>query len=155
MKHTTFDELKPIADVVALPTGSRDDIRRDRLERFASLLEAHRDPICLFNQLEYISRSALRLLRSDSSPLAIAFADPVLRSQGLRSDSYGDAVEFFDLTSREAHHLLCDCHYSSRHVSSEMIASRVRSLASQLSLRARLEMLRQKLVHGFSLRLQS
>ncbi len=129
MKHAAVEELKPIASVVSSPSVSRVDVRRDRLERFATLLEAHNASVRLFTQLEALTERELRSLRSDCSPLTVAFSDPVLRSQGLKSDAYIDAVAFFDITAREAHYLLCDCHYVTRHPSSQLIATRARSLA--------------------------
>lgn len=147
MKHTPFDELKPVATVVSPPAVSPAEIRRERLERLATVLESHRGPVRLFRQLEFMSSAERESLRGDSSPLAIAFSDPVLRSQGLKGDTYGDAIEFFNLSSSEAHHLLCDCHYSMHQASPDMIAARARSLANSLMNR-----LRQALAHGFDLR---
>jgi hypothetical protein len=135
VKHTPFEELKPIADVTAVPYISRTEIRRRRLERLALLLEEHHNTIQLFAQLEHVSYSHLQTLRCDNSPLSVAFADPVLRKQGLKSDEYGDAVEFFDISPREAHRLLCNCHYHGTQPSSEAVAERARSLANRVTLR--------------------
>lgn len=130
MKHISVEELKPVAKVVASPLVSRADVRRGRLERFAALLDAYIAPVRPFSQLEALTERELRSLRSDSSPLSVAFSDPVLRSQGLESDAYLDAVAFFDLSAREAHHLLCDCHYPTRRPAAQLIATRARSLAA-------------------------
>jgi len=147
VRHTTFDELKPVASVTPIPTGFyRRELRRRRLERLALLLEEHQDLIRLFSQIEYMAYSKLCSLRSDNSPLSIAFADPILRSQGLKSDEFGDAVKFFDITRREAHHLLCDCHYDGAWPSSEAIAARARWLANRITLRDRWEKLRRSVV---------
>jgi hypothetical protein len=74
------------------------------------------------------------LLRADHSPLTIAYADAGLRAQGLAGDRLGDAIAFFDLTASEAHHLLCDCHYTSASVDSKMVAARARSIAHRLTI---------------------
>lgn len=131
MKHVSVEELKPVATVVSSPSVSRADVRRGRLERFAALLDAYFAPVQLFTQLEVLTERELRSLRSDCSPLTVAFSDPVLRSQGLESDAYLDAVAFFDLSAREAHHLLCDCHYLTRRPAAQLIATRARSLAGR------------------------
>src|SRR5262245_28499405 len=136
MEHRALDELKPIASLARVPSPSKEETRRARLFRFADVLEAHRGPTRLFRGLEYLHRGDLIALREDNSPLSIAFADPVLRAQGLTSDHFGEAVAFFDLSSREAHHVLCDCHYAGSKVSSQIIAARVRAVAKQPSLRA-------------------
>jgi hypothetical protein len=148
--HTPFEELKPIADVAAVPVcTSRREIRRRRLGRLALLLEDHHNPIQLFSQLEYMTYSHLQTLRCDNSPLNVAFSDPVLRNQGLKSDEYGDAVEFFDITPREAHQLLCNCHYQGMRPSSKAIAQHARSLANRITLRNRLETFRQSVAAWF------
>jgi hypothetical protein len=46
----------------------------------------------------------------------------------------GDATAFFDLTKRQAHHLLCDCHYNGT-MTAAGVAARVRSIANQVTLR--------------------
>jgi hypothetical protein len=46
-------------------------------------------------------------MRSDSSPISVAFADPVLRAAGLENDSYGEAKRFFKLTDRQLHKIIC------------------------------------------------
>jgi len=129
MKHSSVEELKPVATITSVPSLSRAELRVARLQRFASLLEAYDAEVSLFTRVEYMDNHEANSLRSDRSPLAVAFADPMLRMQGLKSDVYKDATEFFDLTAHEAHHLLCDCHYLTRKPSSSLVAARVRSLA--------------------------
>jgi hypothetical protein len=50
-------------------------------------------------------------MRSDGSPISVAFADPVLRAAGLENDSYGEAKRFFELTDRQLHKIICYCHF--------------------------------------------
>lgn len=129
MKHVPIENLRPVAAVSSAPALSRANIRRNRLGHFAALLEAHEGSVSLFNQLEYLSETEVKALRSDHSPLAVAFADPTFRAQGLANDEYQAAIEFFDLNPTEAHHLLCACHYLSRHPPGHLVAKRARKLA--------------------------
>ncbi|MGO4838588.1 hypothetical protein AB4144_40700, partial [Rhizobiaceae sp. 2RAB30] len=46
-----------------------------------------------------------------NTPLTIAFDDPVLCREGLRSERLGDVLEFFGMSDSDAHRLLCDCQY--------------------------------------------
>ena len=41
--------------------------------------------------------------------MTIAFADPVFRELGLKSDRLGDAMEFFGLDTGQMHALMCEC----------------------------------------------
>lgn len=145
MKHSTVEELTPVATVTEIPPLSRRDIRRRRLMRFAALLDAHEGAIRLFRRIEYMDDRERRSLRSDNSPLSIAFADPILRREGLKSDEFGEGVEFFDLTQDEAHHLLCDCHFQGMSPSSKLIASRVRARAKRRTLGEHWQALKQRL----------
>jgi hypothetical protein len=87
----------------------------------------------MLTQIEYLRRAERLLLRRDGSPLTIAYSDPVFRAQGLTGDRLGDAMSFFHLDDREAHHLFCDCHYRTG-VSSQVIAAQVRSVAQRPTL---------------------
>jgi hypothetical protein len=128
MKPRQIDEIRKSASVypgaVAAPMT-----RRERLERWAELLEAHPGRLQMLHQLEFAAEPERRVMRQDNSPIAIAFADPVLRLQGLAGDTYEDARRFFDLTASEAHLLLCDCHVGAA-VSGRAAAARVRSVAA-------------------------
>ncbi|HEX2479197.1 MAG TPA: hypothetical protein VHK45_07945, partial [Geminicoccaceae bacterium] len=68
--------------------------------------------------------------RADDSALSVAFADPVLREQGLESDRVGDAVRFFELSHWEIHQLVCSCHYG-RTMAAGTAALRVRAIAKR------------------------
>jgi hypothetical protein len=136
MQHRPLDEIKNEATVIAVAPQSHEPsrvLRRERLERFAAVLERHDGPVKLFSQIEYLPETERLLLRSDESPLTIAYRDPVLREQGLASDCLGDAIAFFDLTQREAHQVLCDCHFSGA-VTPGMMAARVRSIARRMTI---------------------
>jgi hypothetical protein len=135
MQHRTLDELNQVAKVTAkiTPAVSPRQVRRQRLRRLAALLDNHPGPIRLLSQIEFVPLPVRRQLRADFSPLALAYADDTLRRDGLASDRLGDAVDFFGLTQRQAHHLFCDCHYGAA-ITSRTVARRVRSLAERKSL---------------------
>jgi hypothetical protein len=108
MEQKSARELRVIADVSAHPPPPLD--RRARLERWASLLE--RDPdrsIRLVHELEFATRSAQRQMRANDSALALAYADPLLRAEGLASDRVGDGQSFFGLSDSQTHRLFCSC----------------------------------------------
>ena len=103
--------------------------RRQRLERWAELLE--REPhrrLRALTRVEFVAEWDRAALRDDESPVAVAFADPVLRAAGLEGDTFGDARKFFELSWGDAHELLCDCHYCGR-MDGETVARRVRATA--------------------------
>jgi hypothetical protein len=136
MKHKTLDELRDQARITALtPEKALPPhlVRRQRLERLATVLEQHQSPIRPLSRIEYLPQTEWDSLRSDQSPLTVAYADPVLREQGLASDRLGDAMAFFQLSPDQTHELLCDCHYAGP-VSPGMIASRARALARRVTL---------------------
>lgn len=110
MEHKPVSELTAIADLryaSARPPLSR----RERLERWAELLEQQPDRILSsLEEIEWKPKAEYPSIRADNSPLTVAFADPMLRSEGLNSDRLGDAVTFFGLAEHEAHLILCSCH---------------------------------------------
>jgi hypothetical protein len=132
MKHRTVRDIQDTARVLPAEPDSAPASRRSRLERFAMLLERHEGPFRLLSRIEYLPEARRQSLRVEDSPLTIAYADPVFRIQGLASDQFGDAIRFFNLTPREAHHLLCDCHYGMA-ATSQMVACRARALARKTS----------------------
>jgi hypothetical protein len=134
MEYKPLEEIRSAATVVSIPSSpqERRQQRRARLERLASVLEQHDGAISLFSRVEYLSNSERSLLRVDNSPLTIAYRDPVLRAQGLAGDRIGDAMEFFGLSPREVHQLLCDCH-SVGPTTSRTMAARVRAIAQRRS----------------------
>lgn len=107
MKHQNPNEMEVSAE--ALPQGSMTS--RERLERWADLLERHRGPLVALREIEYLPARERKALRGDDTPLAVAYNDPILRADGLDSDRFGEVMTFFDLSDHEAHQLFCDCHY--------------------------------------------
>ena len=125
MKHQSIAELTTIADVQPTrPVMSR----CDRLERWAECLE--REPqrkLRSLEGIEYGSEAQRREARENNSPLSVAFADPVLREEGLKSDRLGDALDFFDMSQNEAHRVLCSCMHG-RTMQAGDVARRVRAI---------------------------
>jgi hypothetical protein len=95
-----------VADVEIAQT--RPLTRRERLERWAELLE--REPsrkLKSLGEIEFRSQTERDAMRADESPLALAYADPLLRIDGLASDKLGDAIAYFELSEGQVHRLLC------------------------------------------------
>ena len=125
MKHQTIAELTHVADVQPTKTVMT---RCDRLERWAECLErAPRRRIRSLDGIEYGPRSQRREARENNSPLTLAFADPVLREEGLKSDKLGDALDFFEMSENEAHRVLCSRTHG-RTMEAGDVARRVRGL---------------------------
>ncbi len=125
MKHQSIAELTTIADVQPTKTVMS---RCDRLERWAECLE--REPqrhLRSLEGIEYGPEAQRRAARENNSPLAMAFADPVLREEGLKSDKLGDALDFFEMSQSEAHRALCSCMHG-RTMQAGEVARRVRGL---------------------------
>jgi len=127
MEYKSLDEIRQVAEVV--PVASPKLSRRERLERWATLLL--RDPnrwLTPLMRVEYLPEAERLAARSDNSPLTVAFQDPVLRENGLAGDRIGDGANFFELSSQQAHYLLCDCHYDGM-MSAARVAERIGRVA--------------------------
>jgi hypothetical protein len=127
MKYEHVDKLGSKAVIFPWETGGKKLSRRQRIERWATLLEQHEGRLVPFVGTEYLSNEARRTLRVDNSPLALAAGDPILRNDGLASDTLGEGTAYFGLSERKAHRLLCDCHYSGT-MTGQKVASRLRSI---------------------------
>jgi hypothetical protein len=57
---------------------------------------------------------------------------PALRAEGLASDRLGDAIDFFGLSDRDAHHALCSCHLGST-FEARVAAQRIKALVDRRS----------------------
>ncbi len=111
MKHQTFDQLQKIAEI-SRPQDRPMMTRRERLERWATLLE--REPerrFGTFHQIEYEADMLRAHARCLGSPISVAYADPLLRAEGLEGDSYGQAQRFFSLNDRQLHEIVCSCRH--------------------------------------------
>ncbi len=126
MKHRTAEELQQLAAVHPAPQA-RPMSRAERLTRWAELLES--DGSRRLNTLlgtEYQMGAARNEMRADNSPISVAFSDPVLRGEGMKDDTYGEAKRFFDLSDWQVHDILCYCHYGAT-MTADMAARGVRS----------------------------
>ena len=126
MKHQRIDELGAVAEIV--PFQTRKMSRRERLERWAVLLDRNPGKLNALTRIEYLTLAERLEARADNSPLEIAYGDPVLRDDGLASDRLGDAMAFFDLSEHDAHRLFCDCHYAGS-MTGAGLAKRLRRVA--------------------------
>lgn len=129
MEHQPLRHIRDIADVETVPLLLEG--RRARLERLAEILE--RDPgrsFTTLEEIEFVPRRMRSGIRADNSPLSFAYADPVLRASGLGNDTFGEARRFFELSTGEAHHLLCSC-VNGRTVKAGPTAKRLRRLATR------------------------
>jgi hypothetical protein len=112
MRHQPLEDiLNQAAALEASPILSR----RERLDRWAEVLGRNsRRLLQPLKFIEFYAPAERKKLRAEQSPIALAFADPVLRAAGLAGDTLGDAQRFFRLSDKEAHFLLCDCHWKGR-----------------------------------------
>ena len=109
--------------------------RRDRLERWATLLEsAPASRLRPFCGVEFLPAAESAELQVTNSPLAIAYSDTMLRRAGLGSDRFGDGAAFFGLTRFQAHRVLCSCGYIGTMRAAE-VARRIRGIAARERLR--------------------
>ena len=107
MKHLSPNDIERSAE--AIPIGMM--TRAERLERWARMLEQHVGPILALNGIEYLRCKERRELKGDHAPMTIAFADPILRDQGLSGETLGETMDFFELSNQAVHELFCDCHH--------------------------------------------
>ena len=126
MERKSVDQLKGIAEVHG-PQMSK----QQRLMRWADLLERQANRILMsLIEVEYVPPRQRAEMQVDNSALSVAFEDPVLRAEGLKSDKFGDAVNFFGLSEEEAHWVVCYCHHGPQ-VDARTVAGGVRHLAAR------------------------
>lgn len=128
MEHRPLSEIGHVADLKPsqVPVLSK----RERLDRWAELLEREPDRLLrMLDEIEWKPKAERRIMRADDSALTVAFNDPVLRTAGLLSDRFGDAVNFFQISEHDAHIVLCSCH-GGDFMRAEEAARRVRGIRS-------------------------
>jgi len=130
MQYRSLDQIADDADIRSL--GAPCLSRRQRLERWAEVLERRHEPLRTIPDMEYGPREQRALRRADHSLLTVAYEDPLLRAAGLRSDRVGDAAEFFGLSHWRLHVLTCACHHG-RTIESWTAAAEIRALARPIS----------------------
>jgi hypothetical protein len=127
MKHTTLEEMQQVASVVAEQPTPPPMSRSERLEHWARLLERQPDRLlATLHGTEYQTGETQAAMRCDNSPISVAFADPALRAQGLKDETYGEAKKFFELSDWQLHEIVCYCHFGGS-MTSGVAARRVRS----------------------------
>lgn len=126
MRHYNSSEMLLAAEATSWPKGISRMSRRERLERWATLLEVHGGRLNALVRIEHLSSEEFQAYQRPNSPLTIAFNDPVLRREGLESERLGDVLDFFNMSDDDAHRLLCDCHYFGA-MSGKAVASLIRS----------------------------
>ncbi len=128
MKKQRLDELQTIAKVSQ--ARGNPALKRARLNRWADLLMRTPDrPLKAISMIELHDAAHQLRLRADNTPMALAYADPVFRAEGLKGDTLGDAQTFFGMSRRDTHNLLCTCRYGSG-MSGRLVAQRLARLAS-------------------------
>ena len=124
MERKTIGELEGVAEIHSAQMS-----KQQRLLRWADLLERQANRILTsLMEVEYVPPQDRAEMQVDNSALSVAFEDPVLRAEGLKSDKFGDAVNFFELSEEEAHWVVCYCHHG-RQVDARTVAGAVRDLA--------------------------
>lgn len=126
MRYERLEQVRAYADITEVRPPMT---RQQRLKRWADVLKREgARPLEALRWVEFYAEPERRQLRRERSPIAFAFADPVLRAEGLTGDTLGDAQLFFGLSDDEAHRLLCDCHFQGR-MTGRSAARRIRALA--------------------------
>lgn len=129
MKHQSISELERASEVRSTPPQPM--ARGERIKRWAMLLEANPDrQIHTLSEIETKHRRQYDVVRADNSALTVAFDDPVLRSEGLKSDTFADAITFFGLSECDAHYVLCSC-LNGQTMTAGAAASKVHGLAGR------------------------
>ncbi len=130
MKYKNLEQIRDVAGVHVDFAPAKPMSHRERLTRWAELLERQgtRQLRSLMGT-EFVSREERAKMRIDNSPLTVAFEDPVLRAEGLKSDRLGDCVEFFALSDHDAHNLVCYCRHG-RTMMAHAVARDVRMVAT-------------------------
>jgi hypothetical protein len=107
MKHIDISEV--IDAVPIRPVMSR----RDKLLRWAELVDRCRNDLHLYHGIEYIRPDQLAGIRPCDNPISaftVAMSDPTFQSMGLTpSSSITDAMRFFELSQGQLHEFTCDC----------------------------------------------
>ncbi len=126
MEHKTLAEVKKLgATIAVVPLTAK-----ERLECWALALDRVKGQrLSSLLRTEYLKRDEMARARVESSPLSIAANDPVLKAAGLKDDTFGEAIRFFDLSEHDLHYIVCYCHWGET-MSAEQAALRVREVAS-------------------------
>ena len=108
-------EHRPLVDLQTLAHLSPAEPRRpmtraERIERWMEALQREpRRRLRALPEIEHKPSEERRAIRVENSPISVAFEDMALRAEGLTGDTLGDAMDFFEISEREAHAALCSC----------------------------------------------
>jgi hypothetical protein len=100
--------------------------RQEKLLRFAELVRTTPNQFVIFSNLEHYYPHQWDGIRMDHSAFAMAALDPVFRNAGLRDDTVGSAVRFFELSRDELHAFSCDC---GGIITNDFMAARIEKIA--------------------------
>lgn len=129
MKLKSLESLQLEAVITPAPETSKPRLsKREKLRLWIVALEARGDArLPTLWGVEYAPKKERMMQRQDDSPIAVAFADPTLRAAGLKDDTYGAALEFFEIGEERMHKLTCRCQFGS-YVPAQRVANRMRGL---------------------------
>jgi hypothetical protein len=126
MQHKSRDQIRDVAEMLPSYPHPGSLSKRERLETWAEALEREGGRrLRLLYEIEYAPADMRAGLRTDDSPLSVAFGNPRLRAEGLAGDTIGDAAAFFGISENELHYIVCFCH-SGVTMSADTAAARVR-----------------------------
>ena len=110
MRHQTLDQLQTVAEIGSDPPR-RPMTREQRLLRWAELLDLLRDrSLTALAGTEHQQPVVRDTMHSPGSALSVAANDPILRAEGLKDDTYGEAKRFFEVSDMQLHEIVCYCH---------------------------------------------
>lgn len=126
MQHVSAKDL-----VSAIPVQMT---KKEKLLRWAELVREHRYNICLYSNLEYMTKSqrdTFMVTPEHRTAFSVAIEDPTFKEQGLTSHTLSNVLKFFDLSVAEAHAFSCDCGGT---ISNKEQAARIEYLVTVTSL---------------------
>ena len=110
MQHRGHADLARVAKIYDAEAPAQPISKDERLRRWINLLEENPGrKLQTLYETEFQPPIVRDAMRADNSAISVAFEDPILRREGLRGDTYGDAKKFFGLSDREIHFTLCFC----------------------------------------------
>jgi hypothetical protein len=110
MRHQTLDQLQTVAEIGSDPPRVP-MTRQQRLLRWAELLEQLKErSLMALAGTEHQPTILREIMRSPGSALTVAADDPILRAEGLKDDTYGEAKRFFEVSDTQLHDIVCYCH---------------------------------------------
>lgn len=117
-------ELKALE--AAFPVTELKLTRRQKLERFAELVEKSQRECGLMHGLEYYTDYQLSTTGTAGTALNLVVTDDVFAKDGLKGRTVKDVRDYLELTTPDLHEFSCDCGGS---ISNAKQAERIRNLA--------------------------